>query len=572
MLPLNKSAIIACSWWLILTFSDDGNPCTPYPCGKNAVCSEDGEKAVCHCQPGFLGVPFDECKKPTKRTAKPGSVVLDSSGDKVRLLPAKPGADRFTGDRLGNGQHLGEYEVAGSYDGRTFFKQRDTLRSPGNTTQHHPSVLAFDGSGPRLFGLCLGTCGRWYVSNEVGRRSEDLVYLRNLQETPKPPVHGWEISRQGNWTKDNNITLREGGLESCRVVMIHGHGETARLWGSSFGAYTPTNDWSFGRPVYKKATPPTRYLMVDGDSKIITGLWAVKSSPQPGTDLVGWYLASFNAPNNPGTFTKDEWQHWSPTENKKGSGEWVKASLRVHCPFEMQPLTPMSSWLSSGVLSTSTGAMVGQGLGEYKLEESYNGRPFYIQRDTVNTKTFYLFFYNDGENHGWYVGFLLGRPWGLFYNPRNSTSVPGNGWRASNGTSFVYEPSVTFGVGNIEPCKEVRVSAVKGKQDAVRSVGVYQPTGRWSNGRPVYQQREEPRLYLLVAESRSTWSTRTSPQSLLAWMDSNRTKNSPGDPGSIPASGEWLHSGDMELRDDTKTMEEKREVGWMDGGITVTCN
>ena len=205
------------------------------------------------------------------------------------------------------------------------------------------------------------------------------------------------------------------------------------------------------------------------------------------------------------------------------------------------------------------------------MEESYNGRPLYIQRDTVNTRTFYLFFYNDGEHHGWHVGNLLGSTGGWFHNPNNSTSVPGKVWKASNGTSFVDDPSVRFGVGNIEPCKEVRVSAVKGKRH-VRSVGLYQPTGTWSSGRPVYRQVEAPRLYLLVAESSSTWSTRTSPKSLLAWMDSDRTNNLPGDPGSIPVSANWLHSGDTELRDDTNTEEEKREVGWKDGGITVTCN
>ena len=115
------------------------------------------------------------------------------------------------------------------------------------------------------------------------------------------------------------------------------------------------------------------------------------------------------------------------------------------------------------------------------------------------------------------------------------------------------------------------MSAVKGKRD-VRSVGVYRPTGTWSNGRPVYRQVEAPRLYLLVAEDRSTWSTRTSPKSPLAWMDSDRTKNSPGDPASFPVSGNWVHSGDTELRDDTKSEEEKKEVGWKDGGITVICN
>ena len=119
-------------WRLKMTLSDNGNPCTPYPCGKNAMCSEEADNAVCRCQPGFVGVLFDECKKPTKRASKPGSVVFESSGDKVQLLPAEAGTHRFIGDRLGNGRLLGEYEVAGSYDGRTFFKQRDTLRSPGS--------------------------------------------------------------------------------------------------------------------------------------------------------------------------------------------------------------------------------------------------------------------------------------------------------------------------------------------------------------------------------------------------------------------------------------------------------
>ena len=98
-----------------------------------------------------------------------------------------------------------------------------------------------------------------------------------------------------------------------------------------------------------------------GDKYFTSGIWAIKSSPQPGTDVVGWYLTSFNAPNRPGTFEKDDWQHWRPTENIEGKGEWVTANLRVHCPFEMQPLTSVSSWPFSGVLATDTGAVVGQG-------------------------------------------------------------------------------------------------------------------------------------------------------------------------------------------------------------------
>ena len=316
------------------------------------------------------------CEKPGEKETKSGSVVLDSPGDKIRLLPAEANwTGRYISDRLGNGQQLGEYEVVGSFDGRTFYKQRDTLRSSEEGTSLGSSVLAFDGSGPKLFGYCLGKCGRWYVGFKVG----EIATLRNTQDTPTPPNSGWEVSRQGNWTKDNGVTLRGGGVKICRVVMVHGQGETARLQGSSFGAYTPTDQWSYGRPVYKKAAPPTRYLLVDQDIHGFGAIWAVKSSTRPGTEIDGWYLTSFNAPNEPSTLERDDWQHWKSTENKLGKGEWATAQLRVYCPFELKPLTPPSTWDPTVMLSTSTIELVGQGLGEFLLEESYNGRPFYGQ-------------------------------------------------------------------------------------------------------------------------------------------------------------------------------------------------
>ena len=149
------------------------------------MCSVERNKPMCQCQPGFLGEPFVMCEKPGEKETKSGSVVLDSPGDKIRLLPAEANwTGRFSSDRLGNGQQLGEYEVVGSFDGRTFYKQRDTLRSSEEGTSLGSSVLAFDGSGPKLFGYCLGKCGRWYV----GFKGGEIATLRNTQDTPTPPV------------------------------------------------------------------------------------------------------------------------------------------------------------------------------------------------------------------------------------------------------------------------------------------------------------------------------------------------------------------------------------------------
>ena len=521
---------------------------------------EEGETPTCRCQPGFEGEPFNGCKKPVQPAARQGSVVLEGSGDKVRLNRLVDSPGRYTGDVLGNGPEFGEYEVEGSYDGRTLYRQRDTLRSQGNFSHFY---LAFDGSGPRLFGQCLGKCGKWYVANEVGPNTDRS--LQNLQDTPKPPSSKWEVVRRGNWTQEDSITLRTGILEPCRVVMLHGHGETSRSWGSSAGAYTPTADWSFGRPVYRKATPPERFLMVDGDKHPggHLGVWVVKSSTEPG---VGWYLASYNAPNSPTALDKDEWQYW---EGSVDDGKWSNTNLTVRCPFEVAPLTIPSSWENSVVLSSSNELS-----GEYQLEEIYNGRPAFTQRDTVRAKTFFLYFFEDGEQHGWYVGPMLGRPSGWLYNPSNSANVPEINWKGSNGTMFIdLKPSFTFRKGSLEPCTEVSVAMGNRKVPRnMRSAGIYRPTDGWSNGRPVYRQVEAPHLYLLVAEDRTTWSIRTSPQSPLAWMDSDRTTNSPGDQASIPDLGGWLHSGDTELRDNTSSQEERKEVGWKEGGIKVTCH
>lgn len=33
------------------------NPCEPSPCGSNSECHVSSDRAVCSCQPGFLGAP-----------------------------------------------------------------------------------------------------------------------------------------------------------------------------------------------------------------------------------------------------------------------------------------------------------------------------------------------------------------------------------------------------------------------------------------------------------------------------------------------------------------------------------
>ena len=151
-------------------------------------CAQWNETSL--CASANLGEPIVICKKPGEKETKSGSLVLDSPSDKIRLFPAEANwTGRYSSDRLGNGQQLGEYEVVGSFDRRTFYKQEDTLTSSEEGTSLGSSVLAFDGSGPKLFGYCLGKCGRWYVGFKVG----EIAPLRNTKNAPSPPNSGWRF-------------------------------------------------------------------------------------------------------------------------------------------------------------------------------------------------------------------------------------------------------------------------------------------------------------------------------------------------------------------------------------------
>lgn len=37
-------------------------PCTPSPCGANAVCREQNGAGACTCQPGYFGNPYEGCR------------------------------------------------------------------------------------------------------------------------------------------------------------------------------------------------------------------------------------------------------------------------------------------------------------------------------------------------------------------------------------------------------------------------------------------------------------------------------------------------------------------------------
>lgn len=46
----------------ILETQETLNPCTPSPCGRNAICQEQNGAGACTCLPDYVGDPYDGCR------------------------------------------------------------------------------------------------------------------------------------------------------------------------------------------------------------------------------------------------------------------------------------------------------------------------------------------------------------------------------------------------------------------------------------------------------------------------------------------------------------------------------
>ena len=117
-------------------------------------------------------------------------------------------------ERVGNS--LGEYVEAGEHGGRPYYKQRDTEGRSEN-------FLYSEG-------------GEWLVSDTLEGTS---AFLRNLQNTNKPPSTQWEYAKDGKWNDgDTSLTLEFTTLSPiCQLVRVAGEGDVVEKQGSSLGDY-----------------------------------------------------------------------------------------------------------------------------------------------------------------------------------------------------------------------------------------------------------------------------------------------------------------------------------------------
>ena len=115
------------------------------------------------------------------------------------------------------GSVLGEYvRMAGEYNGRPYYKQRDTEGSKDTFLYYHYN-------------------GMWMVSLNLG---EETGALTSIQDTLLPPTSNWEYAREKLFVEDDtSLKLEFTSLSPCEQGEVTGKGEVVEKKGQVLGDY-----------------------------------------------------------------------------------------------------------------------------------------------------------------------------------------------------------------------------------------------------------------------------------------------------------------------------------------------
>ena len=201
-------------------------------------------------------------------------------------------------------------EQEGEYNGRLFYKQRDTEVNGG-------AHIYFEQNG-------------WWVSDTLGKAE---IGLWNRQATKLPPQRGWEY-----WTgseirnNDSTLALEFASLPPpCQLVGVEGDADVRKNHASKLGNYRiQQNRWSRGRPVYQlNSELEVWYLLV----KNYKTIWSISSST---TSTDEWstddWIYSGRGTNSPTDVEaagnvahgQTRWSYWD-------GNAWKEGNITVKC-------------------------------------------------------------------------------------------------------------------------------------------------------------------------------------------------------------------------------------------------
>ena len=198
--------------------------------------------------------------------------------------------------------------------------------------------------------------------------------------------------------------------------------------------------WSQGRPVYKKVDgDKERYLFVAEG----TSYWTITDS----TEAKDSWILSGKATNSP-------FQPEAGPSARLGVGGW-----RFYDGKELKESEISVACTETIVFSSTEGAAeyVGGRLGEYvRAGGDFNGRPYYIQRDTEGSQQSYLFYHNDGM---WMGSYNLGDTTGGLMIEQDTPLPPKTNWLYARGNGFVEDDtSLKLEFISLSPCTQGEVT------------------------------------------------------------------------------------------------------------------
>ena len=161
------------------------------------------------------------------------------------------------------GNKLGEYQRAGEWEGKSFWRQRSGF-----------GILFYNGMN-------------WVVSDELS--SGNNGWLWSNVDSEKPPMTGWEYwnLKKEEWGRDSNMTLSCGSLIPCSRVKLNIQGN-----GESEGVYRLTTTWLSGRPVYEHKEKDLFLYVAEGLTH-----WSVSDRLTSNNDSI--IIQSYRATNSP---------------------------------------------------------------------------------------------------------------------------------------------------------------------------------------------------------------------------------------------------------------------------------
>ena len=154
------------------------------------------------------------------------------------------------------GEYLGQYNCAGEYNGRPYYRQFDTV---GNT---HPGCL-FSHLNPGY------SLPHWYVGSILGDTEDHKLF--NPVPSDTFPATGWKFKDiYGKLHEDTTLVITFGTLEPCEVITVKLSGDILDKYPEYEGEYHHNEEYSQGREVYTNKNNKLLYQL--------NGRWRIDDS------------------------------------------------------------------------------------------------------------------------------------------------------------------------------------------------------------------------------------------------------------------------------------------------------